>query len=91
MENKKKYHHYVLVFTVNGPKYVTSVNNANREASWEENKAPYEMSYSNAEQLAIGLTWNGYHAVVVKMNYEIKTNPYNYVDYEMIFKEKENK
>ena len=48
---KTKNHYYVLVFSDNGPAYVTSVNYADRSARWEKDKDPKEFSKSNAEDL----------------------------------------
>lgn len=36
MAKGKKYHYYVLVYTSNGPVYVTSVNNMTKVAHWNK-------------------------------------------------------
>ena len=52
---KSKYHYYVLVFSSDGPVYVTSIDNANKYAHWDKSKAPLEFSASYAEDLVMGL------------------------------------
>ena len=84
----KKNFYYVLVFTNNGPVYVTSVNNGNRVAHWNVEERPYEMGKQYAEELAWGLRLNGTHAIAVFNPYEIDTQPYNYEEYECKFVEK---
>lgn len=86
---KKKNFYYVLVFTNNGPVYVTGVNNANKVSYWHKDKQPIDFSKQYAEDLAWGLRLNGTHAVVVWHAYEIETQPYNYEEYECTFVEKE--
>lgn len=85
---KKKNHYYVLVFTDNGPVYVTSVNYADRSARWDKDKAPKEFDKSGAEDLVFGLRCNWHQAVVVYLPIEIDYQPYNYAYYECKFVEK---
>jgi len=92
MANKKqKYYYYVLVFTNDGPVYVTGIENATKWAHFDKSEKPMEFSSSYAEDLAFGLTVNGNSAVSVKSRYEINHQPYNYDDYECKWTEKENK
>ena len=91
MANTKKNHYYVLVFTDNGPVYVTSVNYAEKSARWEKDKNPIGFSKSNAEDLVFGLRCNWHNAVVVSLPVEIDYQPYNYRDYDCTFVEKEVK
>ena len=86
---KKKYYYYVLVFTGSGPKYVTELHNLDRTAFWNVNDKPLAMSKDNAEFLAVALTWNGNHSVMVTSTYEIDTHPYNYADYKIEWVKKE--
>ena len=90
---KSKYHYYVLVFSSDGPVYVTSIDNANKYAHWDKSKAPLEFSASYAEDLVMGLNMNFNSAVLVKSNHEIKGQPYRYDAYDCTFVEKseENK
>jgi hypothetical protein len=83
-----KNHYYILVFTDNGPVYVTSVNYAEKSARWEKDKAPKEFSRSTAEDLVFGLRCNWHNAVVVTLPVEIDCQPYNYKDYDCRFVEK---
>lgn len=84
----KKYHYYVLVFTSTGPVYVTSINNNNKWAHWNKDKAPLDLSASYAEDLVLGLRCNFHNAVLIKSAVEITSQPYNYEDYECTFVEK---
>lgn len=85
---KSKYHYYVLVFSSDGPVYVTSINNANKYAHWDKSKAPLEFSASYAEDLVMGLNMNFNSAVMIKSTREITGQPYNYEDYGCTFVEK---
>lgn len=87
MANKKKNYYYVLVFTDDGPVYVTSVDNASRVAYWEKDKAPLTLPKHYAEDLTIGLNLNYNNAVVVASKWEL-TQPYNYKCYDCTFVEK---
>ena len=88
MASRKKYYHYVLVFTNSGPKYVTSKNNADRTAYWKEEDKPLAMSKEDAEFMAVALTWNGNSSVMVTSTYELDTHPYNYKNWGIKFVEK---
>lgn len=85
----KKYHYYVLVFTDEGPKYVTSILPHNY-AEWKTEDKPLEMSASWAEDVYTGLCLNFFTAVLIKSRFEITNHPYNYADYNIKFEAKEN-
>lgn len=87
MANKKNFY-YVLVFTENGPVYVTKVNNSCRVAHWNKEEKPLSMCKTSAEDLAMGLNLNFSSAVVVWMPYEIEAQPYRYDAFEFEFKAK---
>lgn len=87
MANKKNYY-YVLVFTEQGPVYVTSVDNASKVAYWEKDKAPMALPKSYAEDLTVGLNLNYNIAVMVTSKWEL-TQPYRYSHYDFSFKAKE--
>ena len=76
--SEKKNYWYVLVFTNNGPKYVTSVNYADKTAGWDELEKPYEFNKSTAQDLALGLTLNMHFANSVCVPYKIENQPYRY-------------
>ena len=84
---KSKNYYYVLVFTDNGPVYVTSVDNRAQIAHWEKDEAPKALPKYYAEELALGLSLNCYNAVVVASKFE-QYQPYNYEDYDCRFIEK---
>ena len=77
----KKYYYYVLVFTDEGPVYVTDVDNADRTAQWNKEEKPRKFSDTWATELAFGLTVNGHSAVAIKSTYEITSQPYRYTDW----------
>lgn len=83
MANQKNYY-YVLVFTDNGPVYLTSANNSSRYACWDRTEAPKALSKSYAEDVVFGLRCNGYRAVLVTTKYE-ECQPYNYADWNLTF------
>lgn len=83
MANQKNYY-YVLVFTDEGPVYVTSVNNATNYARWDREEEPKAISKSYAEDVVFGLRCNGYRAVLVTTKYE-EVQPYNYKDWNLTF------
>lgn len=74
--SKNKY--YVLVFTTEGPKYVTSVSYGSKTAEWDMLCEPISFEKMWAEDLCLGLNANGYLAVVVVSKLEINHQPYNY-------------
>lgn len=77
MATKKKTWYYVLVFTSEGPKYVTG-EGEHHTAYWDELKEPKEMSKEYANSMVIGLLWNGYNAQVVASPIELDSQPYRY-------------
>lgn len=87
----KKSYYYVLVFSDNGPVYVTSIDNTTRYAHWDKNEKPMVMSQVYAEDLAMGLNLNFNSCVVVKSPHEISGHPYNYEEFDCTFVRKENK
>ena len=85
-----KHYIYILVLTEKGPKYVTSFGEGNT-AYWKDNEKPMLISNREyAEQVALGLTWNGHNAVAVTSAFEIDRHPYNYKHYEIEWKEIKN-
>ena len=78
MANKKTSHYYVLVFTEEGPVYVTSVNYADKVAYWDKKGFPLEMTKSSASELAACLSLNFHSAVAVVSPYELECQPYYY-------------
>ena len=87
MANQKNYY-YVLMFTDEGPVYVTSANNATQWARWDKNEVPKAFPKYYAEELALGLRLNYYHAVVVMTKAELDHQPYRYESYDCKFIEK---
>jgi hypothetical protein len=86
MANQKNYY-YVLVFTDEGPVYVTSVNNAHQTAHWQKSEVPLAIPKYFAEDLVLGLNLNYHHAVLVASKYKL-SQPYNYGGYDCKFIEK---
>ena len=88
----KKYHYYVVVFTNAGPKYVTGTGE-HHTAYWDETKAPKEFSKDWANDMVVGLLWNGYNANVIMSPIELERQPYRYEvgHFEFIHNEEEQK
>lgn len=86
---KKKNHYYVLVITVEGPKFVTHVNYSDKTAEWDWEKAPLEMSRQCAEDLVFGLNLNLNQAYTVLYPAKIEDQPYNYDMYRIEWKKRE--
>ena len=85
---KKKNHYYVLVFTNEGPVYVTDVDYSTKTASWDKLEKPLEMTKTAAEDLCFGLCCNFHNAVVVLQPVvEITNQPYRYTHFEFVAKE----
>lgn len=78
MANQKKNHWYVIVMTNYGAVFVTEIDNSKKEAYWEKDKAPKEMTKENAEYLATALTMNGHLAYAVCRTWQIENQPYLY-------------
>lgn len=74
----KKYYYYVLVFSNSGPVYVTSIDESNKYAHWDKDKEPMELGKSYAQDLALGLSLNLNHSVVIKSKIKIENQPYRY-------------
>lgn len=80
---KNKTHYYVIVFAEDGARYVTSTEG--HYAKWEHSQPPLELSKAWAEDIALGLNWNGFNAVVVASKWEIEHHPYRYEDGQFIW------
>ena len=85
----KKNFHYVLVFTDEGPVYVTSCNNATNYARWDKSEAPKDFPKYYAEEIAFGLRCNFHQAVMVTTKVELDCQPYNYKKWDCKFEKKE--
>lgn len=88
---KKTHHYYVLVFTSEGPVYVTKTDNMKKVAYWEKDQTPKEVTKSDGEWLVIGLNLNGTSAQLVCSPFEIEMHPYNYEGYEVKIEKKGGK
>ena len=88
MSTKQKEYWYVLVFTDEGPKYVTGTGE-HHTAYWSETEKPMYYSKEYAKDMAIGLTWNGNSAVPVCTAYELDSQPYNYKEWKIEWSQKE--
>lgn len=75
---KKQNFYYVLVFTNDGPVFVTSIDRASKTAHWNKNEAPLELGKYGAEDLTLGLNLNFIFAVTVVSKVELETQPYLY-------------
>ena len=72
----KKSYYYVLVFTDEGPVYVTQLE---RDlAYWHKDEKPKDLSKSLANDIAVGLSWHEHSAVVVSSPVKIEHQPYFY-------------
>lgn len=74
---KDKNYYYVIVMTDKGAVFVTAILD-HKVAEWDKRKKPISFSKSYAEDLAFGLTVNGYIAYAVSTRYEVKNQPYRY-------------
>lgn len=88
MAQKKKEFWYVLVFTSEGPKYVTSLGD-HHTAHWDMLEVPLEMPKSRAIDVTTGLLLNWYNANAVCMPVQLTHQPYYYEHGVMQFVEKE--
>lgn len=86
---KQKDWYYVLVMTDEGPKFVTGLGE-HHTAYWDKDKKPYEVSKEWAEDMARGLLWNGHVAYVVKSQWELDTQPYNYKEWQIKWEQRVN-
>ena len=80
--------HYVLVITDNGPIFVTGVGE-HKTAYWNKDEKPKDFSSRYADDMAFGLTLNGYLAYHVVNHFELDQQPYNYEEYTIDFVKKE--
>ena len=74
---KQTQFHYVLVMTDEGPKFVTGLGE-HHTAYWNELEAPKELAKEWADDMVIGLTWNGHLAFHVVSKFEIEKQPFRY-------------
>lgn len=74
----RKCYYYVLVFTGDGPVFVTDIATGKNEAEWDKEKKPMAMGENEAHDIAVGLCVNGYIAVLVKNDWTIDVQPYMY-------------
>lgn len=75
---KKTKFWYVVVFTSEGAKYVTHIDNRTKTAEWNVEDKPLQMSEEMARDLTIGLLMNLYNAMQVCSPIELDTQPYRY-------------
>lgn len=75
---KKQNYYYVMVMTDHGPVFVTSVNNADKTAYWNDTEAPKELGKYYAEDLTMGLNLNGHLAFTICSKFELDNQPYYY-------------
>ena len=61
-----KFHHYVAVFTADGIKYVTSVDNTMRNARWDDFQEAKKFPKSVADEICFGLNMNRHSSVVIR-------------------------
>ena len=76
---KSKYHHYILVLTESGAKFVTK-RLPDRCVEWKAEDAPLEFSAVWAEDITMGLNMNFFTAFHIKVPYEITHQPDNYAN-----------
>lgn len=73
MENKQDVYAIGIILDYNGRheiKYVTSVNNFDNTAEWDDGKCAMEFSKDYAKDVALGLCLNGFAAIpILKANY----------------------
>lgn len=77
---KRKNHNYVLVFTDQGPRYVTESDYKTKTCKWDGNEPLDFPSLEEARWIAMGLGLNGTGAVPVSLQYEIGSQPYRYAE-----------
>ena len=83
---KQKNWYYVLVMTDEGPKFVTGTEY--HTAYWDKDKAPKELGSYWAEDICRGLNLNGHLSYVVKSQWELDTQPYNYAEWQIKWEER---
>lgn len=74
---KKTKWYYILVLTNDGPVFVTGIGEG-KTAYWNELEKPKDFSKEWAEDVAFGLTVNGYTAFAVTTRYKLDTQAYVY-------------
>lgn len=90
MSRKKEYYYYIVVFTSNGPRYVTKIGEHNT-AYWELDKEPMEFTKTYGRNVVFGLLLNFWNAGLVEVPLDLHSHPYNYKDYNIEFVKKESK
>ena len=86
---QKKNWYYVLVMTDEGPVFVTSADYSAKSAYWAKTGTPKAFDKSRAKDLALGLNLNFHVAFVVCTPFELDSQPYNYKDWHIEWKENE--
>lgn len=86
---KKKNCWYVMVMSDGGPAFVTKINYGDRTAEWNKLEKPLEMDKDRAQDLTLGLNLNFHTAYAVCQPFELDTQPYRYVDWEIEWKKRE--
>ena len=74
----KQYYYYILVFTNDGPIFVTNVEYSPKQAMWNKEQKPLEMSKEAARDVSLGLLLNFYQAYVIESPIEITSQIYLY-------------
>lgn len=83
--NKKKYC-YILVFTHEGPKYVTSCDYFSKCCKWD-GSSPLCFRHDDAVAIIYGLSLNGFQAVCVTSPHEIECQPYRYAEGRLVWQQ----
>lgn len=65
MKSKKNYWYVIVIDRFGKAKFVTSINNQCKYASWADDNKPMEFTRSGAEDLVFGLRVNGFEAFSV--------------------------
>ena len=86
---KSKYHTYVLVMSIKGPKFVTKLG-MGHTYYWDGTEKPMEFSKDMAESMCCGLAWNGTLAFPVTLKFEVTEQPFDYSHGEFEWKYKKD-
>lgn len=78
MTKRKKNYYYVLVFTHQGPKYVTRIDHQKNMCFWDGFKPLEFGNLESARINAMDLSVNGNHAVPVSIGWSIDNQPFCY-------------
>lgn len=92
-ELKKPKYHYILVFTNNGPVFVTDVKTTPyKHCVWNKKEKPYSfLEQKYAQEVCFGLNVNGYQCVQVESQWELENHMYNYELGNFYWRKKKNK